>query len=126
MTSEEGSRDSYNYYVNLCRPLLPMPGTNCPAGAWACRIAKKADQHTGKHDVQVKWPAHFKKDETSVSVANITASFHAHDGVERSEDTETILAKGINMTHVSVSSTRFSVFFFLCVCAEQICRSLHV
>ena len=24
--------------MNLCRPLVPMPGTNCPAGSWACRI----------------------------------------------------------------------------------------
>ena len=71
MTPEEGSGGSFNYYVNLCRPLLPMPGTNCPAGAWACRIAKTADQHTSKHDAQVRWPAHFNKDKTSVSVANI-------------------------------------------------------
>ena len=60
VTSEEGNGDSYDYYVNLCRPLLPMPGINCPAGAWACRVAKKAHQDTGKHDVQVKW-VHFVK-----------------------------------------------------------------
>ncbi|KAL9969231.1 hypothetical protein ACROYT_G021424 [Oculina patagonica] len=50
--SEDASKDSYEYYVNLCRPLLPMPGINCPAGAWACGVAKKADEHSGKHDVK--------------------------------------------------------------------------
>ena len=56
VTSEDGVDDSYTYYVNLCRPLVPMPGTNCPAGAWACRVKKQADQENGKHEIQVKWP----------------------------------------------------------------------
>ena len=55
VTTEDGSDDSYNYYVNLCRPLVPMPGLNCPAGAWACRVKKKADQEDGKRVTQVKW-----------------------------------------------------------------------
>lgn len=38
VTNEGGTDDSYSYYVNLCRPLVPMPGKNCPAAAWACRI----------------------------------------------------------------------------------------
>jgi len=52
VTSEDGVDDSYTYYVNLCRPLVPMPGTNCPAGAWACRVKKQADQESGKHEIQ--------------------------------------------------------------------------
>ena len=53
VTSEDGVDDSYSYYVNLCRPLVPMPGTNCPAGAWSCRVKKQADQEEGKHEIQV-------------------------------------------------------------------------
>ena len=56
VTSGDGVDDPYNYYVNLCRPLVPMPGTNCPAGAWACRVKKQASRDTGKHAIQVTWP----------------------------------------------------------------------
>ena len=56
VTSEDGVDDSYNYYVNLCRPLVPMLGTNCPAGAWACRVSKQVDPAEGKHEIQVTWP----------------------------------------------------------------------
>lgn len=35
---EDGKKRTASYYVNLCRPLLPMPGINCPAGAWACKV----------------------------------------------------------------------------------------
>ena len=38
VTNEGGTDDSASYYVNLCRPLVPMPGKNCPPGSWACRI----------------------------------------------------------------------------------------
>ncbi|XP_022790425.1 cation-independent mannose-6-phosphate receptor-like [Stylophora pistillata] len=42
----EGStkgKDVASYYVNLCRPLLPMPGKNCPAGVWACKVWKNQE-----------------------------------------------------------------------------------
>ena len=44
VTNEGDTDDSNTYYVNLCRPLVPMPGKNCKAGAWACKISgKKGD-----------------------------------------------------------------------------------
>ena len=52
MTSEEGGSDPYSYYVNLCRPLVPMPGKKCAAGAWACRI--DIIENNGDHLTQVK------------------------------------------------------------------------
>ena len=56
MTTEDGVNDAYTYYVNLCRPLVPMPGINCPAGAWACQVKKQANPDDGKHEIKVKWP----------------------------------------------------------------------
>ena len=31
------------FYINLCRPLNPMPDTQCPAGAGACMVSSNGD-----------------------------------------------------------------------------------
>ena len=45
---------SHSYYINVCRPLVPVPGINCPAGAFACHKTSKV---TGKtSNVEVRGP----------------------------------------------------------------------
>lgn len=41
VTHEEDTTDTAKYYLNLCRPLVPMQGINCPAGSWFCREKDK-------------------------------------------------------------------------------------
>ena len=39
VTNEEGDNGKVTrFYLNLCRPLVPMHGINCPAGSWACWV----------------------------------------------------------------------------------------
>ena len=47
VTNEGATGDSAIYYVNLCRPLVPMQGKNCPPGSWACRIEGNRIQVSG-------------------------------------------------------------------------------
>lgn len=44
VTNEEGDNGKVtSFYLNLCRPLVPMHGINCPAGSWACWVEGDQD-----------------------------------------------------------------------------------
>eukprot|EP00045_Choanoeca_perplexa_P017875 m.269550 g.269550 ORF g.269550 m.269550 type:complete len:2501 (+) comp17662_c0_seq1:233-7735(+) len=59
----QASKDGFMYEVNVCRPLVDVPGSTCPQGAAACQITPEANQQDNNlgQPARPKWDSDLNK-----------------------------------------------------------------